>query len=133
MKEAKLIQRLAPLVVAALISGCYDPPISEERLQQSIVVTTHDDGADFGAFTTFYVRPEIRVLDEDTTNADTVDDESVLPEFMPDSAAAPLIAATRQSMIDRGYREARGVADAELGLELVYVRAVYSDYFCYYW
>jgi Domain of unknown function (DUF4136) len=125
-----------PLLVAAaaLPVGCYDPPTSTERLEQSIVITTRDESADFTAYRTFFVRPEIRVLDEDDTTGKqgtvvTGSDGDVLSSDLAD----PLIEATRQNLIDRGYEEARSAGATQLAVELVYVRAVYSDYYCYYW
>jgi hypothetical protein len=126
-------------VLGALSSysmGCYSPPISEERLQESIVITTRDETADFGAYRTFFVRPEIRVLDESTLDkGTTVDDDgtSVETELLSADLADPLIAETRENLIARGYTEASVLEGVDLGVELVYLRTIVSDYYCYYW
>lgn len=110
--------------------GCYDPPISTERLEESIVITTHDEAADFGKFRTFFLRPQIRVLDETTLDTASADVEA---QVLPASTAEPLLAATRENLIERGYREAGRLEDAELGVEVVYAQTIQSDYYCYYW
>jgi len=43
-------------------TGCYWSPTADERLQQSVIVTARDKEQDFGAFGSFFVRPEIRLL-----------------------------------------------------------------------
>jgi Domain of unknown function (DUF4136) len=113
------------VLCAASVAGCYAPPASEERFDDSIIVTSRDDGADFGTFQTFFIRPDIRVLDENL-----VDDPN---EALDPTTAAPLIDETRQNLIARGYTEATEMAGADLAVELVYARTIYSDYYCYYW
>ena len=122
--------------LSAAASGCYDPPISTERLEESIVITTHDEAADFGKFRTFFLRPEIRVLDEtelESTTGEENPEAEAETEVLPANQAEPLLAATRQNLLDRGYREASTLANADLGVEVVYARTIQSDYYCYYW
>lgn len=125
--------------LSAYSMGCYSPPISEERLEESIVITTRDETADFGAYRTFFVRPEIRVLDEsaldETTVAQGTVDEGtpVEGEVLSADLAEPLLAETRENLIARGYTESARREGVDLGIELVYLSAVVSDYYCYYW
>jgi hypothetical protein len=127
MGDIKYISVLAPsfasLSVLAL-AGCYAPPAPDSRYEESIVVTARDSEADFQRYQTFFVRPEVRMIDEGK-------EEGV--EIVPDAAAQPLINATTQNLIDRGFRPAASKEEADLGVELVYLRAVYSATYCYDW
>jgi hypothetical protein len=118
-----LASRLAPLSLLALV-GCYAPPAPDSRYEESVVVTARDSEADFQNYRTFFVRPEIRMIDEGR-------EEGV--ETVPDLAAQPLIEATTQNLIDRGFRPAASKEEADLGVELVYLRAVYTATYCYDW
>jgi hypothetical protein len=115
------------LCTASLVA-CYTPPAPEERLDDSIIVTSRDDVADFGSFQTFFIRPDIRILDEGV--------DGTLPEVsetLDPAAAGPLLDETRANLLARGYTEATSMVGADLAVELLYARAIYSDYYCYYW
>jgi len=90
------------------------------------VVTAHDETANFQQFQTFYVRPDIREVDE-------TPDGMMAPEMLPDVVAKPLIDATQQNLIQRGYRPVDSKDDADLAVELTYLRAIYSASYCYDW
>jgi hypothetical protein len=113
---------LAGAAIAGFISGCSSPPPSEARLNDSIVLTKRAPKADFGAFHTFFIRPEIRVLSDDDT-----------AESIEDRYAAPLLAETTEQLIARGYQQVDDKADAELAVELGYVRSVTTAVACYSW
>jgi hypothetical protein len=113
------------VLCAASVVGCYAPPASEERFDDSVIVTSRNDGTDFGTYQTFFIRPDIRVLDENL-----LDDPS---ESLDPGTAAPLVDETRENLLARGYTEAASIADADLAVELVYARNLTSDYYCYYW
>jgi hypothetical protein len=115
-----------------LLMGCYLPPSSDEQFEDSIVITSRDGSADFATFQTFFVRPGVRVLDEQALEGVAGGGELV-PEAVPDELASPLIEETRQQLLSRGYRDAAVADEAELAVELVYARNISSDYYCYYW
>jgi hypothetical protein len=115
-----------------LLAGCYYPPSSDEQFEDSVVITSHDGVADFARYQTFFVRPAVRVLDEELLEAAAAG-EALLPETVPDELASPLLEETRRQLLARGYREAAAVDEAELAVELVYARNISSDYYCYYW
>lgn len=92
-------------------------------------MTSRDDATDFGTFQTFFVRPDVRVLDE----ANLVVDPGVLPETLAPDTAAILVDQTTQNLIARGYQPAVTATEADLAVELVYARTIYTDYYCYYW
>jgi len=108
--------------MAGFISGCSAPPPSETRLSESIVLTKHAPNADFGAYRSFFIRPEIRVL-SDAETADPIEERY----------ATPLLLQTTQNLIARGYEQVEVQADAELAVEMVYVRSVNSAVACYSW
>ena len=114
-------------ISALSLVACYAPPAPDERFEDSIIVTSHDAETDFGTFQTFFVRPDVRVLDE----ADL--DQGVLPENLAPETAAALVAQTTQNLLDRGYQPAASATEADLAVELVYARTIYTDYYCYYW
>ena len=124
MGDIKYISLLAPSLSVLALAGCYAPPAPDSRYEESIVVTSHDDQADFQKYQTFYVRPEIRMIDEGKEEG---------TETVPDAAAQPLLNATTQNMLDRGFVLADSKDNADLGVELVYLRAVYSATYCYDW
>jgi hypothetical protein len=118
-------RRLLLLAAAALAGfnmGCSAPPPSEARLSESIVLTKYAPDASFGAYHTFFIRPEIRVLGDDDTT-----------ESLDDRYATPLLVETTEQLVARGYQQADSQADAELAVELVYVRSVSSAITCYSW
>lgn len=114
-------------ISATSLVACYAPPAPDERFEDSIIVTSRDDAADFTSFSTFFVRPDVRILDED-----------ILPEgggsetLSPETSAA-LVQQTTQNLVARGYQPAATATEADLAVELVYLRTIYTDYYCYYW
>ena len=66
-------------VVGLLVTGCGAPPPTDELLDDPVVVTRYASGVDFGAFHGFYLRPEIRTLNDDGS-VDTVDPSNNKPE-----------------------------------------------------
>jgi hypothetical protein len=124
--ERKNSNKLYAIIGATALAGCYAPPASEERFDDSIVVTSHDVAADFGKFQTFFVRPEIRLLDEGILPGE-------MPEIASPAVAAPLIEATERNLTARGYTEVATKEEADLAVELVYLRTVNSVQYCYYY
>jgi hypothetical protein len=110
------------------LAACYAPPATSERFEDSIVVTSSDGEADFASFQTFFVREDIRVLDESSGV-----DGAVAAETMPAPTASSLIEATAEQLVARGYRRAAVKTEADLAVELVYLRTAYTDYYCYNW
>jgi len=116
------------LLLLGLGSACYWVPTEQERLESAVVVSARDPAADLGAFRSFYLRPDIRVLEE--TDDIPIGDEM---ERIPEPLAEPMLSATRSNLVERGYVEGATSDDADLAVELVYVRGVQSDFYCTYW
>lgn len=110
------------------VSACYWVPTESERLEDAVVVSARDPAADLGTFRTFFVRPAIRVLEEtdDIPSGSTMD-------LIPEPIAAPMLSATVSNLENRGYAQASTSDEADLAVELVYVRGVQSDFYCTYW
>jgi hypothetical protein len=125
------------LALVLLASGCDDTPLEQERLAQSVIVTSRDEGADFLAFRTFFIRPEVRVLEDSETSTGAPAALSVAPdaqqEVLPAVLSDPLLQATRENLLDRGYTEVEQSGNADLGLDLIYVRSAHTDYLCNNW
>lgn len=115
---------VSALAIAGLATGCSETPDSSERLGESIVITKYSPDADFGAYKTFFIRPEVRVLSDDR------DDD---PDTLDDRYAETLIDTTVDELTERGYQQVDDPADAELGVELVYLRSVTTSVSCYSW
>lgn len=113
---------LAPLVLAA---GCSYPDTSE-RLNDEVVVTRFDRAANFSAYTTFAVRPDVPLLGSDGATTTLLDAAS----------AATLVEAMTRNMIARGYRRADDPQTADLGVEVAVTSRVNVQEVCYpyaYW
>jgi len=108
-------------VVLLLVPGCGAPPPADDLLNQSLVLTKYAPRVDFTAFHSFYLRPEIRTLNDDGS-ATTVDQDK----------AQPLLEATERNLLERGY-QAVPKEDAELAVELDYLAIVSSATWCYSW
>ena len=119
-------QPLFSLLAGVALWGCYAPPSSDEAFEESIVVTSHDEGTDFGTYGTFFVRQEIRILDEGRE-----EDDPAVPEVVSPAVAGPLLDATVANLTQRGYTAAATAAEANLSVELVYLRSVNSQQYCY--
>jgi hypothetical protein len=146
------------LALAGLSFGCNSTPLEQERLEQSVIVTSRDENADFLTFRTFFIRPEIRVLQDPAPSAGTASIAAAPApdaqlEVLPELLSEPLIQATRENLLDRGYSEAStleagaleagaleagtleasGSSEADLGIDLIYVRSTFTDYLCNNW
>jgi hypothetical protein len=116
----------APLGLGAILTGllvnCASPPSESERLDDSIVLTKVAPKTDFSGFKTYYLRPEIRTLD---------DSGELAP--VDNAKAQPVLSAIDSNMSSRGFTKVE-IQDADLGVEVVYVEHVNTTYWCYnYW
>jgi hypothetical protein len=114
-----IIARIA--AVLWLVVGCAAPPPDSERVDESIVITKHAPGVDFGSYQTYYLRPEILSYDDEHE-----------PEPIDEETAEGLIEQTRKNLEARGYVEA-DMAEAELGVQVMYTDKITTTYWCYYW
>jgi Domain of unknown function (DUF4136) len=108
------------IFLLALLAGCAAPPPDSDR-DQSIVLTKHAHNVDFPQYKTFFLRPEIRTLDDSG-------------ELTPiDSAQAqPLLDATAQNLTARGFT-ATSKDEADLAVEMLYTEHISTTYWCYSW
>src|SRR3954451_23321586 len=110
---------------AAVMTGCYYSPTETARLEESVILTARDQDMNFGVFRSFFVRPDVRGLDQAASDTAVPAGCDVLPGTVP----SPLLAETESKLLERGYTEA-DQASADLGLELVYVKSVEDDFYC---
>lgn len=121
------IGRIAFALCLSLV-GCASPDENADD-DQSIVITRHavDDPdsdevrADFSKFSTYHLNPTIN----------QVKDGEIIP--VQDTVAAPLLEATARNMEARGYEPVEDPAQAELGVQMIYLDQVNSTYYCYSW
>ena len=104
----------------ALLAGCAAPPPDSDR-DQSIVLTKHAHDVDFPKYRTFFLRPEIRTLD-DAGELTPVDS----------SKAQPLLDATERNLTARGFT-ATSKDEADLAVEMLYTEHISTTYWCYSW
>lgn len=116
-----------PLAIACS-SACYWTPTENERLEDAVVVSARDPAADMTSAGSFFLRPEIRVLEEDNGIPNTSE-----MDLIPEPIASPLLSATRNNLVTRGYVEASSSDEADWAVDLVYVRGTDSDFFCTNW
>ena len=118
---------MSAAAIAGLVAGgCSETPDSSERMGESIVVTKYSPDAKFGNYGTFFVRPTIRLLSDDAGRDDEVD-------YVDDRYAEALVETTTDELTARGYEQVDAPEDAELGVELVYLRSVTTSVSCYSW
>lgn len=122
------VGRAGLLPLLALAAGCYWSPTEQERLEDSVVVTARDQATDLGTYRSFFLRPQIRILAEDN-GVPNIGAE----DFVPDPVAAPILNATSTQLLERGYTEASSSDEADIAVDLVYVRNAQSDFYCTYW
>ena len=117
MNPARVGQASLVLVLGA---GCAAPPPEADR-DQSIVITKHAHDVDFPQYRTFFLRPEIR----------TLDDEGEL-EPIDSAKAQPLLDATERNLTARGFTAATK-EQADLAVEMIYTQQISTTYWCYSW
>lgn len=109
------------VVAAGSAAACVPAPPSSERVAETVVLTKHAPGVDFSTYRTFFLRPEIR----------EIDDEGVTP--LPESVAGPLLDETTKQMTDRGYEAAATKDEADLAVEMLYINTQWVASSCYSW
>jgi hypothetical protein len=124
---------VSALAIAGLATGCSETPDSSERLGESIVITKYSPDADFGAYKTFFIRPEVRMLSDDPDFNDGDECKDGKSRCIDSRYADALVETTVDELTKRGYQEVDDPADAELGVELVYLRSVTTSVSCYSW
>src|SRR4051812_48168014 len=108
------------ILVLALGASCAAPPPDADR-DQSIVITKHAPNVDFPQFRTFFLRPQIRTLD-DSGELTPIDSDK----------AQPLLDATETNLTARGFI-ATTKEQADLAVELLYTEHISTTYWCYSW
>lgn len=116
------LRTLGSLAFVGIVAGCAPASPSDESLTSSIVVTRRAADANFTAYRTYFLRPEIREL---TTNGSGA--------ALDSSVANPLLDETRKQMNARGYESVDDKTAADLAVEMVYVSSEWVATYCYSW
>lgn len=123
---------LAGLLFCLAPCACYTESNTEERLEEPLVITAHDDGMQFGSIRSFFIRPEVPVIAQSAVEGAGGGAGENLTLSPP--LAEPLVAATEENLLARGYVRAARPAEADMAVALAYLRELRSDYDCYgYW
>ncbi|MBR5844388.1 MAG: DUF4136 domain-containing protein [Bacteroidaceae bacterium] len=101
------------LLLAMAFVACQKDPDLNELSSDLIVYTSHDKGANFGKYLTYAIPDSILVLD----------DKSKPTYFAAnDPRTTAIIGAINSEMKTRGYTEVNDNADADVGLQVSYVK-----------
>ena len=101
------------LLLAMAFIACQKDPDLNELSSDLIVYTSHDKGANFGKYSTYAIPDSILVLD----------DKSKPTYFAAnDPRTTAILGAINSEMKTRGYTEVYDNADADIGLQVSYVK-----------
>jgi hypothetical protein len=120
MSRALIVRSAA--VFSWLVAACAAPPPDSSTIDDSIVITKHAPGVEFGGYQTYWLRPEVFEYNEVGE-----------PEPIDEAIAEPLLETTRKNLESRGYAEATGPDVADLGVQVMYTDQITTTYWCYGW
>jgi len=128
----KKIQFLAIALLAAAVCACQKEPSTSGLHKDYLVYTDHDTSVDFSTFDTYFVPDSILLIGDDTK-----------AEYWKGADAQQIVAEIAARMDAAGYVRTTEKEEADLGLQLSYVRRVtyfvgYDNpywwwYYPYYW
>lgn len=111
---------MIPILLAAFaLTACEKDPDMDKLDNKYLVYTNHDKAADFKTFQTYYMPDSILVIG-DKKDA----------EYWKDEYAQKVLNAYVTNMASRGYTRTQERDEADLGLQISYVRSTYyvTDY-----
>lgn len=114
----KFIPLLLAVFAIAFVS-CEKDPDMDKLDSKYLVYTNYDTKADFKAFETYYLPDSILVIGN-----------SKDAEYWKDESAQEILSAYVANMNNRGYVRTDNREDADLGLQVSYVKSTYyfTDY-----
>lgn len=101
------------LTVVALVS-CEKNADSDDLDNKFVVYTNYDKGASFGSFDTYYLPDSILIIGD-----------KQMAEYWQDDNAQKIISAYAANMDSRGYVRTYNKEEADLGLQVSYVKSTY--------
>jgi len=112
------------MLLALIIASCTKYPNDTERLAEDLAVATRvDTQVDFNNYKTYAIVESVtKITDDDTTSLNTPSAILVLDQL-------------KQNMAARGFTKVDNVADADLGVAVIYFENtnIYYYYDYYYW
>lgn len=114
------MKRFIPLLLAAFAFTACEKEADLDKLDNNFVVyTNYDKSADFKQFSTYYLPDSILLIGEKDKT-----------EYWKDNEAQQILATYASNMNSRGYTRVDAREDADLGLQVSYVKNtyVYTDY-----
>ena len=114
------MKKLIPILLAALaVTACEKDPDTGKLDSKYLVYTNYDKQADFKAYSTFYLPDSILLIGD-----------SKEPEYWKDESATMILNTYSSAMEGRGYVRTANRDEADLGLQVSYVKSTYylTDY-----
>lgn len=114
------MKRFIPLLVAVFaFSACEKEADTNKLDKQFVVYTNYDKSADFKQFNTYYLPDSILLIGEKDKT-----------EYWTDNNAQQILSTYVTNMSNRGYTRVSDREEADLGLQVSYIKNtyVYTDY-----
>lgn len=128
MKKCLTISSIALIF---LLAGCYSEPDTQRLLDELVVATNFDPGADFTSYSTYAIPTDTIGLISNTSN------DSIITHSKSDFPR-PVLNAIRAHLNDRGYTRIDRSQDPDLGINVMLVndfnifqQVIYPDYYGY--
>jgi hypothetical protein len=110
-----MIRKMLPVLILAItITACQKAPDMSVLSNDLMVYTHYDNACDFSQYNTFYIPDSILILDN----------RSEGPSYYTkqDHRAENILKAYKDEMKARGYIETNKKAEADLGLQITYIK-----------
>lgn len=114
------MKKFIPLLLAVFAFTACEKEADSDKLDNKFVVyTNHDKSADFKEFSTYYLPDSILLIGEKDKT-----------EYWEDNNAQQILATYVSNMNNRGYTRVANREEADLGLQISYIKStyVYTDY-----
>jgi hypothetical protein len=130
--KPRALSSLALAGGAWLFVGCASQP-SDAVLYDEVVFTQYNKAASFGSYQTFAVNPTVSIITDNGSGDSSDDDDADADSALPAQAAAPIVNAVVQEMIQAGYQQVGTDGQPDIGIDLVVLNTtrIYMD--TYYW
>ena len=109
--NVKKFHSIAFALVAVAFCSCQKEPSTSDLHRDYLVYTAHDSGTDFSAINTYFLPDSILVIGNSDQN-----------EYWKGEDALEIIGVVENGMDNAGYTRTNEKADANVGLQLSYVR-----------
>ena len=109
------MKRIIPILMAVFaLTACEKEPDTDKLDNNFVVYTNYDKNANFTAFETYYLPDSILIIGDKKE-----------AEYWSDENAQKIIATYAANMNSRGYARTDNKEEADLGLQVSYVKSTY--------